>query len=610
MSINSNSDQIPKDNINICFVGGVSTGKSTILNAIFCEQLTQCKIKRTTMVPTVYIENSTSIADSFDPTNIYKTIEDKNQEIIKLTENSTSLTRDNYDELIFNVGKLDINILSDSFVNVYDIPGLNDARTKDVYYEYLASNFHKFNLVVFLVDIHSGLNTSDEIDIVNFITTNIKFQLENNNRKIYSLVIVNKVDDMQLDEESDNPDKLILTGELVEMYEQVENTINSEFTRKQVQEHLIGIIPLCAIDSYLYRMVKKHGRDFKLSPEQILKIGINENGKKFSTLKPSVQESKVYEILNDSNFIQTMIKLSGFSSLEKILHNFLTRNDTGKQIRIDNLLYDLRDLEQLNTIPDKSGWFDLDVFEIVVSKYYEIYSRIKLIDIPMYNELMESITEQIQKLLQTHILETNVEKEELLELYINFVEQIIIKYCKDFVQTDKFPEYLTNKLIGMIEQELKSRLTIKSMCAIFEFVKKIDKFELNTIVQLINEIIKNIHQENTIDFTNLNSEELIALANDFIGLNIVISQLLRFLLINQIYSLKFSDDMLMEKLMIYQKYGEIPLRNYIEHHIDSKQINLKSYIKGLNENILSSPAYELDLFYLNYEKSNSTINFI
>ena len=38
---------IPTDNINLCFVGGVSTGKSTVLNSVFCEELTQCKIKRT-----------------------------------------------------------------------------------------------------------------------------------------------------------------------------------------------------------------------------------------------------------------------------------------------------------------------------------------------------------------------------------------------------------------------------------------------------------------------------------------------------------------------------------------------------------------------------------
>jgi hypothetical protein len=39
-----NEFQLPTDDITISFIGGVSTGKSTILNTIFCEQLTQCKI--------------------------------------------------------------------------------------------------------------------------------------------------------------------------------------------------------------------------------------------------------------------------------------------------------------------------------------------------------------------------------------------------------------------------------------------------------------------------------------------------------------------------------------------------------------------------------------
>ena len=35
---------IPNDNINICFVGGVSTCKSTCLNGVFCQKLTECKM--------------------------------------------------------------------------------------------------------------------------------------------------------------------------------------------------------------------------------------------------------------------------------------------------------------------------------------------------------------------------------------------------------------------------------------------------------------------------------------------------------------------------------------------------------------------------------------
>jgi hypothetical protein len=119
---------VPIENINLCFVGGVSTGKSTVLNAIFCEELTQCKIKRTTMVPTIYVENENDAPNLTAPDMIFKTISDKNNDIILKTETGKKLDKNEYKELAFNVGKLDINILQGSYVNVYDIPGLNDAR--------------------------------------------------------------------------------------------------------------------------------------------------------------------------------------------------------------------------------------------------------------------------------------------------------------------------------------------------------------------------------------------------------------------------------------------------------------------------------------------------
>jgi GTP-binding protein EngB required for normal cell division len=269
----STQSTIPVDNINICIVGGVSTGKSTILNSIFCEKLSECKIKRTTMVPTVYIENE-SIIDS--PEQIFTKIEQKNKEIIEKTEKGIPVTEQEYAELQFNVGKLDINIIPDSYVNVYDIPGLNDARTKAEYYEYLERNFFKFNLIVFIVDIHSGLNTSDEADILRFIADHTRNQLDKNQKKIYTLVVVNKADDMQLKEGGKNGE-LEIVGELDEMFKQVQNAVISEFKAKNIADHLVGdgVIPLCAIDSYLYRMTKKHGANFKLTDEQILKIGIN-----------------------------------------------------------------------------------------------------------------------------------------------------------------------------------------------------------------------------------------------------------------------------------------------------------------------------------------------
>jgi hypothetical protein len=153
--------------------------------------------------------------------------------------------------------------------------------------------------------------TSDEMDILKFIVSNTREHVSYG-RKIYTLAIVNKADDMQLDTEKN----LTLIGEMAEMFEQVENTVKSEFDRNEIGGQLLGVIPFCALDAYLYRMVKKYGESYKLTTQEIQKIGVNEMGKKFSTLKPAKQEEKVYGILKDQEFIDSMIQLSGFSTLE------------------------------------------------------------------------------------------------------------------------------------------------------------------------------------------------------------------------------------------------------------------------------------------------------
>ena len=45
-----------RNQINIAILGAVSAGKSTLLNSVFSETYSQCKIIRTTMVPQVYYE--------------------------------------------------------------------------------------------------------------------------------------------------------------------------------------------------------------------------------------------------------------------------------------------------------------------------------------------------------------------------------------------------------------------------------------------------------------------------------------------------------------------------------------------------------------------------
>jgi predicted GTPase len=598
------SNQIipPVDNINICFVGGVSTGKSTILNAIFCEELTQCKIKRATMVPTIYIENDSNPFHITPTEEIFKIISEKNQEIIGKTENGEKISRAEYSELAFNVGKLDINIVNNAYVNVYDIPGLNDARTKDIYYNYLEETFTKFNLVIFIVDIHSGLNTSDEIDIVNFITTNTRYQLETNNKKIYTLVIVNKADDMQLDEESEETDKLILTGELNEMYEQVEKTIRTEFARKNICENLIGIIPLCAIDSYLYRMVKKHGKDFKLTTEQILKIGVNENGKKFSTLKPAIQEKKVYEILQDNEFIDTMIKLSGFSCLEKTLHKFLGENNMGKTIRINNLLFNLSKLPNLIDIFNISDKITVKTGEVenLFKKYNEIYENIKRIDINQYNLLVIEFVEQIREALENKTTKY-CDVSQLLDDYNEFVEDVLNVYFVEYYDTTKYPKFIKQHCLFILYKNIYESKTYISqeLCVVFKILKTINCYNETCVNDIIIKIIKRSENNKyALDFDKNDScEMLIDLLSNLKKDGYDIIKLVRFIIIYKIKSNNDSDEIMFARKMLYQSYNEVPIYNYICQMCIGKIVDEIIFIDGLDFSKYEK-EFELDMYYL------------
>ena len=598
---NSQESLIPVDNVNLCFVGGVSTGKSTVLNGIFCEKLTECKIKRTTMVPTVYIENAYNACNMTE--EIFKKISEKNQEIINKTESGQKCE---YQELVFNVGKLDINILEDSYVNVYDIPGLNDARTKDIYYDYLETNFHKFNLVVFIVDIHSGLNTSDEMDMLKLITNNTREQFEKNKRHIYTLVIVNKADDMQLNEDTK---ELEITGELNEMYTQVKKTIIDEFSDKNIKDNLIGIIPLCAIDSYLYRMVKKHGQNFELSPEQILKIGINENGKKFSTKNAATQKKEVNEILKDTNFIDTMINLSGFGRLEHILHNFLEKNNTGNKLRIDNLLYELSKLPKIDLNMVAYNWFHMPSFSNLVDQYCKIYNNIKKIDIIEYKAMVESFISRIIEVLQHAILKWNGSINNLIDSYNNFVSLIMVPYFSEYYDASNYPNFLTTRIISLINVELSNILTIECIVINLCILTKINMFDKETIEPLFINIVSNFRKENAVSFSkNDNVEQLIQILDDCSNIGVNLSELMRFLIINRLSSLIITEHELFVKELLYKKYGELLISNFISNKRGS-DLSIDWIIRGLKNEDLNSPNNKLDLYYLNYEKQQNSINF-
>ena len=592
-----NTTQIPIDNINICFVGGVSTGKSTVLNSIFCEKLTQCKIKRTTMVPTVYVENAKS---KTTPSEIYRIIEEKNKEIIEKTELGQKLDEDTYAELAFNVGKLDINILGDTgiFVNVYDVPGLNDARTQDVYYNYLETNFHKFNLIVFLVDIHSGLNTADEMRMLKFIATNTRHHIDcDQKRDIHTLVIVNKADDMQ-DSNSDDPNsKMVITGELSEMFAQTETTVRHEFAECGLKDNLIDVIPLCAIDAYLYRMIKKHGAAFELSAEHVLKIGVNENGKKFSTKKPEVQRAEVAQILKKTDFIDTMIKLSGFKGFTDALHDFLNTNNHGFSIRYANLQYEMNKLDPIQDMPTC-------LLVDLVSKYADLYEKMCEIDPVGTLEIIQTFVNKLIDILNTRIRDWTYDEELLVGSYNNYVASIIVPRFSAFYDTSQYSALLKQRVFDMICSSCRDSLSPKSLNAKLSLLNRIDKFDKDSLECVFATITQNFRESNTIDFRATNAGQinrLIATFDDCVKKGVNMSRILRFLVINQLNSDK---DTLYVKHLLYMQSGELIISSYIQQLMPTPCMT--AILCGLTQN---AELTGLEQYYVKYEKTHCPWNF-
>jgi small GTP-binding protein len=235
------------DYINIAILGGVSVGKSTLLNTLFAEQYSDTKYKRTTMVPQIYYEVK-NIDDKYSANNILE-----NNRIIneKLAINN-DINYINSSVLIHYVPKISdlINLHEKIGLCIYDIPGLNDALTKSIYYNYVNDNFNKFDIIIFLLDTYSAMNTSDQMDILNLILENIKIKKDSFKIDTNLIVLVNKCDEMIV---KDN--NITMENDIQEMYDQAKSFIDKTIIDK-IPNFQYYIRPISCELSYIYRMLQ------------------------------------------------------------------------------------------------------------------------------------------------------------------------------------------------------------------------------------------------------------------------------------------------------------------------------------------------------------------
>lgn len=351
--------------ISIALVGCVSTGKSTILNALFLDQFSDMKIKRTTMLPQVYHEVS-SKREILTGKEINKQTRATNTDIIKKTETGNIITLEECKQMDFYVHKINyINVLHKGVhFAIYDIPGLNDARTKNVYFNWLNINFRFFDIVLFVVDIMSGLNTSDEVEILMQLLKNMKEIEDKHNKYIQLIVVINKCDDLDIDNDKIN----ICDDEQQEMFDQIKSTVEEKIKTVQINR-VLYFTPLCARDAYLFRILKKNP-EYELTPDQKNHILLNVYGKLICKTKSKKDKDKmITEFIENTEKIDAIIKSTGFDQLIEVIR-MIFPIDKQYDALLSNIMYDVRQIKQ----------FDLSNTEECYRAYLKQYDNTVMLD--------------------------------------------------------------------------------------------------------------------------------------------------------------------------------------------------------------------------------------
>lgn len=422
------------NNITIAILGPVSAGKSTFFNALFTQTCSDMKRKKTTMLPQIYQTTfNKNVID--DISKIYEKNKKSNEEILlKREDNTFNITRD-FNEIIHNVDFIeDFITLPDknATYSILDMPGLN-CGGDELYYNYINLNSHKIDIYVLVFDVNSGLNTSDEIKILDLVLNQIR---KNDNGYLH--ILMNKCDELEFTEDGNVN---FSDEELNELYNRSLDIIKS---RCDDIKHKVTVSPICASKLYVFRGVKNN---ISMIDEKQLDM----------ILKETVGNIELKKMKNDIN------------KKRKFIEGLLKEKSKGKK----NELFD--------------GWMDETGYSIfsnnlknILSKYHEfIYYHISL--------KIDEIEKQYTKSSNS-----NINFEEFIN-EMKFIDQQLENIKKN--SKVSIPELIYNK-ISLINNQVKNICEIKiSSFAFFTDIPTIENL-ISKFSEYVSSVEKYLNGDN------------------------------------------------------------------------------------------------------------------
>lgn len=613
-------------NINVAILGPVSAGKSTFMNSLFVKQFSDMKIKRTTMTPQVYSETDELKLSKKCIDKIKNQNSDINNSLIQKSENNEEIT---YDEIsntieyqvprVHNLHELPDNVT----LRVYDIPGLNDARTQELYFQYMDNKFHEWDIIIMVIDINSAMNTDGEVRILKKIIENCKKNQEKYDIQNKIFILANKVDDLEHDAKWG---LRIVDEEYVDMYNQIKKQVKhiiDEINPTQEYE----ILPISAEDAFIYRMYDVYP-NVVLDDKHINKFGHNEFGKsRWNRFNKEEKTKHMREIMSKID-INDSLQLTGFNYFKELFQNSLNSYNQNIFIR-NHIMYECNSLitnfngngkfsqtltnDEINKLQDS----DDDTSDDDTSSVNENNS---VHTIKFYNEnnnnndintYLINYHTLYQKIIKLNKIYNNDEWQlENLNKFYDILTKFIDKYKEPYFILPK------NKIANLdensvIELENKQRLCQLYMNKFGEDFDKLFKIHRN-ITKLLNKYYVDNIKKNTSTFTKLLSYFRNLFNN---GFKAHISLTKKLFTNEEIMNKKAEDIINLLKEYISQglitKTDEIEIISSLLHSIYYK-ISKNEKIGYIDDDNIPEYVYYADLFWtkqnLKYDKVNEIIN--
>lgn len=270
------------------------------------------------------------------------------------------------------------------------------------------------------------------------------------------------------------------------------------------------------------------------------------------------------------------------------------------------LQYEMSKLDPIQDMPTS-------LLADLVLKYADLYQKMYEIDPVETIKNIRTFVNHLIDILNFRIAYWTYDEESLVQFYDKYVKEVIAHRFAAFYDTAQYSEKLKDRVFGMIMESCRDSLSPKTLNAKLSLLKRIDKFDKDSLESVFATVTQNFRESDTIDFrgTNVSINLLIETFDDCVKKGVNLSRILRFLVINQLHSemAQSEPNAHYVKHLLYVQSGELIISNYLLKLVQTEFTMKPSFdaiLCGIPEN---RKLTGLDEYYVKYEIIHCPWNF-